>query len=92
MKNVRPMKTLLIILRDNVEEKLVTGLCRLSDTLWNDKIIDLHEMQRLRSFIKRHEPKKGRYKRTDLTYYWYPGQKNIRINWLNYQIRKTPLK
>jgi hypothetical protein len=89
-KEVRPIKSLLIILRDNVEENLKTGLCKLSDDLRRSKIITFKEFDRLYLFINEKEPIKGRFKRTNFTWYWSPGEKEIRIQWLNYQIKKTP--
>ena len=89
--NMRTLKELLIILRDNAEVhsilglrlRIFSGLCREVNVMCNDRIITDEEEDALCNFIML----KVRHKNggTDLLY--PPGKWRCRKRWLNEQIK-----
>ena len=89
---MRPIKQLLIILRDYIiEEKPIQfGICSAISDMKNDNIISLHEYAVLISFINYNRPspwnKYYNKKLKKFAYFWPGGDFVIRTKWLNHAI------
>lgn len=81
------MKELLIKLRDfiiNQEPSIFRGMCgQISIMYYKDKITNLESI-RLKDYIKSNKPNFV----SSGVYWWDPGLKQPRIDWLNDQINK----
>jgi hypothetical protein len=78
---MRTTKELLEIMLKNMS-MFKNGLCGLVWALYRENIISAHEYYTLKDVIS-----KGRPKRTfDDEWYWKPGNKKPRVNWINKQI------
>lgn len=84
----RPIKELLIIMRDNIElfEKYeCNGLCDLSTRLETNETITRDERDNLRMFIKLNMPVRLPYGHQS-AWGWQPYLLQPRLEWLNEQI------
>ena len=82
---MRTTKELLVIMLENINNgRFQYGLCGLVDRLFNYNIIGGEEYNRLMTIIQENRPKST----YDGEWYWKPGIKKPRVNWLNTQIEK----
>lgn len=86
---MRTLKELFIIMRDN-GDKLRTGLCALSRELYYSDLISREEYSKLENYIADYRPSKRSkfYDPDETIYYWFPGEWQPRLDWINYQIKK----
>ena len=90
---MRTIKELLIILRDSIE-LLETGLCLICLKLMLSDSITEAEYNYIHDYIYDNRPSKKSklYGNSDANpYYWDQGDKEPRLRWLNYHIKKNKL-
>ena len=81
----RPIKELLIILRDNSQitnNQIKSGLCWENCYLEANKVISFSEYKELRNFIATNRPKNHDYG----NWGWEKGLWEPRLEWLNFHI------
>lgn len=86
-------KELLIILRDYIQNHIFeSGLCYNNQTMVRNDLINADEYKKLQRFIDQHRPKKGEKfyleSQVNSAFYWPQGDRDIRIAWLDYHIKK----
>lgn len=89
MEQPRSIKELLQVLLDN-QDLFVFGLCQWNKTCWNNGLIIYKEFLMIREYININRPD-NEYTRLigfNSGYYWFPGDLEIRIRWLNEHIAK----
>ena len=92
MKN-RSIKTLLTILRDQIQNKesIGLGICHEISLIRIADLITEAERDKLEIFMNKNRPKRGIHynaKQKQFPYWWPKGQKDSRIAWLNSKIEK----
>ena len=78
---MRTAKELLILMLDNMIF-FRSGLCALAENLYLNDIINGEEYRSLRDLIKSNKPERT----YDEEWYWKPGIKKPRVNWIKKQI------
>ena len=81
----RPIKELLIILRDNsqiINNQIESGLCWENSCLEANKVISFSEYEELRNFIATNRPKNHDYG----NWGWEKKLWEPRLEWLNFHI------
>lgn len=93
---MRTIHELLVIMRDNGETIITSGLCHLCDQLWMKGYIDVLESNILDEYIKHHKPTKRSKFYNEISsrtwYYWPIRNWSFRLAWLNYHIKITKNK
>ena len=89
----RPIKELLIILRDNIKQiKPNEGICYVIYSMMCDGVITRREQLILNRYLRDHKPANAFRREKMLTlsvdsnYWWTPGSVAPRLRWLNKQI------
>ena len=98
METARDIKTLLRLLLAKGEELSISkkgtnfaSMCYWGTELWQADVISFHDNIRLKAFIMRNRPIKGKYFDrgfSDTNYYWSPFNFDIRLRWIKYQLRR----
>lgn len=81
----RPIKELLIILRDNsqvINNQIKSGLCWENSYLEDNKVISFLEYKEIRTFIAINRPKNKKYG----SWGWEKKLWEPRLEWLNFHI------